>query len=251
MNEVKFVSYPCTGSSWVYKHIAGALYFKLDETNKELLRLEGAPQMILQAEGFPEWESTHEESGLRDSTGLLWPYERLEQAMKDRKREGEWEKHFVWFMVRDPRDVLLCYYFLDAKRDPAPGTRFGGTIHDWIRDDRSGIKKILTFYKLWWENKDFFAGFDYLVYEEAVKSPIDAILRVFEVHNYPMEREYVQSAIDYTNREWNDGIVSRFSTPYKRGQIGNHKKYMTPADLYYIDKIADEMGCYFWEKYYK
>ena len=59
--------------------------------------------------------------------------------------------------MRDPRDVLVSYYFQYTRRERvserANDAQFDGTISDFIRQDIGALKSIVAFYNIWIRNR--------------------------------------------------------------------------------------------------
>lgn len=85
----------------------------------------------------------------------------------------------VIYLIRDPRDVVVSSYFQAVNRQQI----FNGTLSDFIRDEKFGIRKILLFQSEWLKNKDIPADFMLLKYESMYEQP---------------EREF-RKALDFLN----------------------------------------------------
>jgi len=74
----------------------------------------------------------------------------------------------VLLLVRDPRDVLISYYYHLTRRQK----QFDGSLSEFIRDPRYGIDKIIWALNVWYQNKNRYGDFLIIRYEDLRKTHI-------------------------------------------------------------------------------
>src|SRR3990172_11645288 len=79
----------------------------------------------------------------------------------------------VIFLVQNVKDILVSFYFQVTKREG----NYTGNISDFIRSDLYGIKKILTFYNIWHENRTVPKEFLRFRYEDMHKNPGEVLVK--------------------------------------------------------------------------
>jgi len=145
-----------------------------------------------------------------DSRGT--PYYALETNKKRNKKKK------VIFLARDPRDVMVSYYFEMTKRKGLQCP----DISSFIRDERYGIDTVIRYMNIWMHNKDRPADFLLLFYEEMQASPsrqLERVLHFIGLKN--ISRALIDDAVAF----------SRFDNMQKiEGRGILHTPEMTPAD---------------------
>ena len=93
--------------------------------------------------------------------------------------ERKFEDKKVILLIRDPRDVVVSSYFHAVYRQYV----FNGSISDFIRSNKFGIKKIIDFQKKWVSSADIPQDFICLKYEDFKKQPLDSFQRLLDFIN--------------------------------------------------------------------
>jgi hypothetical protein len=159
---------------------------------------------------------------------------------------------------RDVRDTVVSAYFQATKRIFV----FKGSISSFIRNDKYGVKKILTFYNNWYINKDVPKDFLFIRYEQIHENPrliLEQSLKFMGMEE--MDREATKRAVDFSSFDNLKRLESEnfFRSPrlapidnddnesYKvrNGQVGGYKEYLSAEDIQYIDELISELGCEF------
>jgi hypothetical protein len=154
-------------------------------------------------------------------------------------------------LVRDPRDVVVSYFYQITKR--RDDIEFEGDLHDFIISDEFGITKIVTYLNLFLEVEQRTRNFLEIRYENLRNDFAETVKKVLDFMSIPYTDEYIESA-----REWSsfdnmkkleraDYFNSSFLKPknaddpstYKvrSGKIGGYREIVSGADQAYIDKI--------------
>lgn len=195
------------------------------------------------------FECTH------DGSGTDRPFEGLKPGRKTIYRQKP-----VVFMLRDPRDTLVSYYFQRTLRTD----RFEGTIHDFIRSPVYGIEKVVLFNLAWLQLGRDLPAFIPITYEMLKSSPIDVVRSVVDlVGETRSDSDLARVCSDNTfekmkaregSGEYNDrrlGLRRRESDDpdlfkVRRGKIGGYTDYLSAEDVDYCEEVLRRHS--YWER---
>lgn len=161
----------------------------------------------------------------------------------------------VVFLVRDPRDVFVSYYFERTRREPAlyGQSGYNGDMAAYIDYDRGSIDTMLHFYNIWAENRHVPADFLLLRYEDLttdgekqlrrlldfleVRDVSEEIIReaVEFAHFENMRRMEQKAAFDSSRLRPGDA-GDRESYKVRRGKVGGYVDYLADADIARLDE---------------
>ncbi|MFQ5645128.1 MAG: sulfotransferase domain-containing protein, partial [Thiogranum sp.] len=145
--DAYIISFPKSGRTWLRVMIGKALCLKYDLPDDIML---DTPK-ITSAAGILRTEFIHDYA---DNT-----WREYSQLPTNKRR---YAKKRVVFLVRNIKDVLVSYYFHSTKRTGD----FSGDISAFVRSERFGARKVITFYNIWHENLTVPLHFLLLRYEE-------------------------------------------------------------------------------------
>lgn len=165
----------------------------------------------------------------------------------------------ILFLTRDPRDVLVSYYF-DAKNRM---NVFDGTLSDFVYQDIGSIDSIIKFYNIWANNRSRVKSFQLLSYEEMHQDPKAALRTAIEflgIRGVPddvidnaiefgsfsnLRKIEAANAFDHERMRPRDHANPE-SFKVRRGKISGYKDYLAPAEIEYIDaKIRDHLDPFY------
>ncbi len=175
----------------------------------------------------------------------------------------------VLFLVRDPRDVLVSYYFqytLRGDKDRAGDPGFAGTLSDFIRRDLGGLRSILGFYNAWARNRGVPRRFGIVRYEDMHADARRELRRVIEFFGLPRHGEAaIEDAVAAASFENLQAVERSAASRHgalrsyvpddpeaakvRRGVVGGHRDYLSPDDAAYVDELLareldDLFACY-------
>jgi hypothetical protein len=186
-----------------------------------------------------------------------------QRSYKDLVRDkSRYRNKKIIFLVRDPRDTVVSGYFQSVKRIRA----FDGTISDFIRDERHGIKKILTFHHIWFNNKHHPEGFHTVKYEDMHEDCLDVLKKVtdfMQLRNISQEqlKESTEFArFDNMQKLEREGYFEKQygfplspsdkndkeSFKVRKGKVGGYVDYLNEEDIHYCNKCLLDMGTPFY-----
>ena len=245
--ETHIISFPKSGRTWLRILIGKALcsQFEIDE---ELIP--DTEKLTTQA-GLFSTKFTHEDTAIQCEA----TFDELETD------KSKYKNSKVIFLVRDPRDTIVSFYFQTTKRR---GRENFKTIHEFIRDRQFGIKKILRFHKIWHQNRNIPLEFMVVKYEDMHKDPKGSLKRVLAFLGVEKIKDSaLEDAVNFGSfsnmREMEENQVfvdKNILTPgnmedeesYKtrKGKVGGYTEYLNSDDLAYMEKVMAELGCPFY-----
>jgi hypothetical protein len=242
--DAYIISFPNSGRTWLRILIGKALCEKFGFSDEIIIDT----YKITSKAGILRTQFIHDYSAIIEGYNYYeLPTDKSEYAGKN-----------IIFLVRDIRDVLVSHYFQATKRVGS----FNGSISDFIRHDKYGARKIITFYNIWHDNMSKPKRFLLVRYEDMHKSPekITASVLRFLGLDY-IEDDIIRTAVQFAsfsnlkNLEKEDFFQSdkirpantRDSESYKvrKGIIRGYKSYLSEADMKYIDELILNLGCPF------
>ena len=169
----------------------------------------------------------------------------------------DFKNNRVIFMVRDPRDTVVSGYFQATKRLKV----FDGTLSEFIRDEHHGIKKILKFHSLWYNNRNVPKDFLSIRYEDMHEDTFRQMQKVLDfVEAKSISDKKLREIIDfarfenmqtlektgYFNKFYKGAlnpknITDRDSFKTRKGKVGGFKEYLSKEDLDYCNSVMKEM----------
>jgi hypothetical protein len=245
-SPIYIVSFPKSGRTWLKAQVGRYLQQK---TNLLEINIMYTPKLSIAAGLHPTFFS-HDGSPIYGSH-----YTKMKKMRKSYKNSK------VIFLVREPRDVLVSYYFHVTKRYK----RFNGTLGEFIRSDLFPLQRLLTFYNIWKDNENTPLDFLLIKYEEMHSDPemvLNKVLTFMDEKN--IDYDLMHEAIMYTqfdNLQQMEKTTAIFdnaslkidkldteSLHIRRGKIGGYADYFTKEDLAFIDEVMNELGCSYYKK---
>jgi hypothetical protein len=197
---------------------------------------------------------------------------RIEVAHDDKphKRRSEelvrskdlYRRDKVVFLVRDPRDVLVSWFY--ARKYREKGEKYAGTIHDFITEEHGSLASIVAYFNIWWAERDKPKSFLLLRYEDLHARPEQTLKQVLDFLGVPhLDDELVSATVAFASfdnmrqLEKHDAFNMRTLRPeneadersYKtrKGIVGDYKNVLGEADhafveAYIKDHLNPELG---------
>ena len=198
-HDAFLLSFPKCGRTWLTLQLGRAIskHFALDVPN--LLKLSVFPSLNA---AIPSVRITHDDQ----------PHRKRPNELTTTKKKFAGRK--VIFMVRDPRDVLVSYYFHKSKREKERDfwwfqkkrrethTPFKGTLSEFLNVDIGGFDTILRYYNIWAENRNMPAQFLVVRYEDMKSEPARVLRQVLNFVGLEcITDDEVHEAIEYARFE--------------------------------------------------
>lgn len=236
------ISYPKCGRTWLRLLLGKALCDQLGLPEAQMIdtyRLTAVP-------GVLRTHFTHDYADIR----LGYPYRYLPQD-KTPYRQAK-----VIFLTRDVRDTLVSSYFQATRRV----NRFQGSMAEFVRDERFGIRKIVSFYNGWYAAQQVPRDFLWLRYEDLHQNPAAALRQTLAFMELePVADSVIDTAVAFARFDnmkkmeskghFNDDKMKpgqkqdADSFKVRQGKVGGFAPYLDEADLATIHQTVQEQGC--------
>ncbi len=167
------------------------------------------------------------------------------------------------YLLREPKDVVVSYYFHMTKRV----NEFEGNIDDFIDDPEIGMAKTCAFNEKWLtyfetqnDNKHLLVSYESL-HEDAIKNMKKAIhhfgfkvIKDVEIKKAVEDNEFKRLKAKeksgyYTQDQGIGSALSPVDNPegakVRKGKVGGHEEYMTKAQIKKCNEIFKNYPRYF------
>jgi len=231
LTDVAVVSFPKSGRTWLRVMLAASLNKHYGCTEQQILDSRALRDLC---PSVPRIVFTHDRANLR--VGLEGNFRRFRS--KD-----------VIFLVRDPLDVVVSYYFQRTRRQLEKHP----SIEEFARSPKFGIRRVVDFMNDWYAQAPVFRSFLLLRYEDLVACPVPELDRTLKFLGVEPTREVVEETIrTYTfermrslerqrRHRWLAPGDERDPESYKvrRGKIGGFADYLNEATCREMREIID------------
>ena len=242
--QVYILSYPKSGRTWLRLLIGKAICDRYNLPESQMIE---TFDLTSQA-GLLRTHFSHDYSSILSG----FPYHRMPT------NKSEYTKTKVLFVYREIKDVLVSSYFQATKRTG----KFEGPISAFIRSDKFGVKKIVTFYNSWYEQQHVPQAFLALSYEEMHEDPHKALRQSLEFMGMKdVDAGLLETAVSFAafnnmKKLESSGFFQddkmrpkdtddKDSYKVRKGKVGGYTENLSPEDIEYIDSTVVEMGCPF------
>ena len=244
---VFIISYPKSGRTWLRLMIGRALH--------ELIGLEELTMLeenrVVAAKGMLPTLFTH--NGSSNTEGRHW------QDLETDKSRYRGKK--ILYLTRDPRDVVVSCFFQTTRRK----SLFRGTMSEFIRSDNYGIRKIVTFNRIWHAARNVPAAFLPVRYEDLHIAPREVLrcalefMGISRTDDGPLNRAIEFASFDNMRRmEQEEQFQSRKLRPgrpddeesfkVRKGKVGGFVDYLDSDDRDFVDRVIRELDDPFYNK---
>lgn len=159
----------------------------------------------------------------------------------------------ILFLTRDPRDVLVSYYF-DAKNRMKV---IDGDLSHFLYHERGSIDSIVAFYNAWARNRMVPRGFHWITYEDMHRDPRSVLKSAAAFLGLPKPTdELLGDCVEFASfenmrrTELSDGFRHERLRPadpanpdsfkVRRGKAGGFVDYFSAEEIDYIDTFIAE-----------
>jgi len=254
------LSYPKCGRTWLTLQIGRAIEQHFGLSTPNLLKLRAMSEAC---PDVPSIRVTHDSA----------PHRKRPHELPALKNQYAGRK--VIFMVRDPRDVIVSYYFHKTKREKArkfwffqkrrreTHSPFTGTLSDFLRFDIGGFDTLLRYYNIWAASRKLTAGFLLVRYEDMHVDPEKELRRVLDFLGLQeISGEEAHEAVEFASfdnmrkMEASEGTGSYKLKPadrsdeesfkVRKGKVGGYVEYLSPDDIELLNrKMAETLSDFY------
>jgi hypothetical protein len=239
-------SFPKCGRTWLTLQL-GRLFQQVAGLGEvpNLLKLD---LLAAQSPRLPKVRITHEDQ----------PHRKTPDELTTSKEPFRGKK--VIFMVRDPRDVVVSYYFHKSRREKPrkfwffqrkrrrTHSPFTGTLSEFLDVEIGGFDTVLQYYNIWAANRDVPEDLLVVRYEEMHADPHAVLRRVAEFIGLgDVSDELIDDAVEFSRFDRMRRIEAGAGTgSYKlkpadpkdaesfktrRGKAGGYVDYLSPEEI--------------------
>ena len=242
------LSYPKSGRTWLRTMLGSMVCAQYGLKVENPMELQHFWKL---SSGIPNIGFTHD-----DSPNLKFGHEVEEDKSRYRNKR-------VLLLTRDPRDVLVSYYF-DAKNRMKV---IDCDISTFIHEEKGSVDAIVAFYNAWAEARYVPRDFLWVSYEEMHADPRQVIRSTAKFLGLPdpdetLLQEIVEKASFRNMRkaELHDSFGHERLRPadphnpesfkVRRGKVGGYVDYLSSEDIAYVDAYIDRhlhpfFACYY------
>lgn len=177
----------------------------------------------------------------------------LAMSLNEVRRELiRWEKRPAVFLVRDPRDIVVSWYFHIQKRERSSDAAVS-TLEAFVRDPEFGIVPIIEYLNGVYELKERFRSFYLLRYEDLHRSPKEAFRALLgflgekDINEAAFKSALAMSTFENMRKLEESGTSGswRLAVPnsndeeafkVRKGRVGGYKEYLSKDMIKFMDE---------------
>lgn len=237
----RVISYPKCGRTWLRLLIGHYLVVDNSFLEQDALKCEA----LVHRSSLPKILFIHDDTDW--TTRKVLSYDQLST------NKTQYKQHNVIFLHRNIKDILVSSYFQATRRDGV----FQGTLSEFVRDKCFGVKKILRFNKIWFENQNIPNKFMMLSYEEMhnnTKQSLSHVMRFLgkkRINSNAISVAVEKCSFENMRQAELKNTYKSFrlqpgnsndseSFKLRKGKINGYVDYLTEDDIAYIDEIIKE-----------
>lgn len=233
------LEYPKCGRTWLRQMVGMAIDRAMGRASPD----PGELMKVTLAAGLPTIELTHDDS----------PHVKPADAIATDKSLYSGKK--VVLLVRDPRDVVVSYFFHVTKRGDAAGSiqPFTGTLAEFFARPAGGLASVIRYYNVWAAARTVPRGFLRVRYEDLRADTPATLAEVLTFLDIPVPdaaglQKIVEScrfdAMQAEERAGRFGVHRLTagdagepdSYKVRRGKIGGFRDYLDAGEIARIDQ---------------
>ena len=248
VTDTYLLSYPKCGRTWV--RLILATYALRGEQGDPL----DVAEISHEKDGLSTIEISHDD----------YPHWKPSSQITDEK--SAYQDKRIIFLTRDPRDVMVSYYFqytLRGDKDRAGNAAFNGDLAAFMRQDIGGLKSLVRYYNVWAANRDEPASFMLITYEDLHKDVRASLREIVDFMGWPdygpdvLDQAVAAGSFDNMRRLEADDTLGnvRLRPPadgnpegfkVRRGVVGGFRDYLADEDIAWMENYLDsELDDYF------
>jgi hypothetical protein len=170
----------------------------------------------------------------------------------------------VIFLVRDPRDVAVSFYFhvrnrasdRELLRKGIPQRAKSLSLFDFVVDDELGVPRVIRHFNRWFEEMRDMQRTLVVKYEQMRTDPVSILRQVMEFIDSGVDEDALHQAVEFasfdslsrkelegffqTGRMRSSNPRNTGSSKVRRGKVGGYRDYFSPEQVEFIDKLVLE-----------
>ena len=168
--------------------------------------------------------------------------------------KAKFQNHPVIFLIRHPGDVLVSSWYHLKYRENI----YTGTLSEFIREELTGIRKVVEFMNRWLEFEDASEPYMALPYETMKTVPKASLEKVLEFLDTPPDKALIKKAVKASNfksmkqmeasgslkEPWMQpgSKQSEHSMKIRSGKVEAYREEMQPEDIKLVRSTIEQYG---------
>jgi 8-oxo-dGTP pyrophosphatase MutT (NUDIX family) len=237
-SDVLLISFPKAGRTWLSALISATLQKEFNLDFKDIMNIE---KITFSSKFLPSISLIHEDSP-----------ENKEPHQLNRKKDFLQEKKVI-LLTRDPRDIIVSWYFHQHKRKK----RFKGDISSFINNTKGGFDTIIEYYNIWASYKGN-PNLHIVHYEDIYLHTEESLMAIMKFLNIPVSTESIKYAVETCTFEKMQEMerknifnLSRLkpgdvndpdSYKVRKGKIGGYKDYLSLNEIALLNNKMEKLN---------
>ncbi|MDC1205252.1 sulfotransferase domain-containing protein [Candidatus Pacebacteria bacterium] len=159
---------------------------------------------------------------------------------------GEMRRRPIAFLTRDPRDVIVSFYFHSRKYRPAE------SVSSFIRDEKIGIGQTIDYMNMWYASRSTFSDFSIFTYEDRRSHPVEEFTRLLQFLKWPIDKELIErvvvlsdfdsmktieknQTIDHKTFQYGEASAPE-SLRMRKGKVGGYMDHASDDDIHFMNE---------------
>lgn len=245
--DTHLLSFPKCGRTWLRLMLHDIITTEFDIGSKSRLQLH---KLGNRRRGIPCILASHDFQVVRRG-------ERVQELDRDKR---PFRGSRVLLLVRDPRDVVVSFYYHKTLREGS----WDGSMGEFIRHSFDGLPTIVSYYNIWAENRSLPAAFAVFRYEDLLTDTVATLREITDYLQFDGIRDGtlrdVAARYEFRNMQameargdLGEGHATRpadadnpnsFKT--RSGRIGGYRDELTAEDRQFVDDyVARNLDRYY------
>lgn len=153
----------------------------------------------------------------------------------------------IVYLIRDPRDVMVSYYFYLQSQG-----RYDKTISEFVRDRRFGINKWIQHLDSWLNKPTSSLRAYFIRYEDLKTKPSETLDSFYEMMGYKVPEKILHEAIgecSFDKMKENEELFRKINPVYdksfrgsfvRKGKRNNYLNMLNESDIDYISQLTEK-----------
>lgn len=238
------ISFPKVGRTWLRLMMGRTFtyHFGIDDMERDLFnneKLHGRDNRI------PRIVEEHEDRPQKKKPNQL------------RENKNKFKNSKVIFLVRDPRDVVVSFYFMRTRRKK---NVYKGSIKQFIRDNTGSLASMIKYYNIWYNCRKQPKDFLLITYEELKKNGPETLSKIMQFFNIDVKSDVIKKAYNFCvfekMRQYEKANTFKIdlrpadpkdqeSYMTRKGKVGGYREYLDEEDIQYINEQLEKLDDFY------
>ena len=163
----------------------------------------------------------------------------------------------VILLVRDPRDIIVSYYYHLTKRN----SLYKGSLSSFIRDSQLGIKRFISFMNTWAVHRNAPSRVELVRYEDVHADTEGVLARILDFLDVEVSGGLIEEAVEEARfenmkkMEKKKALQSKRLRPaevddpqsfkVRKGTVGGYKEELSEEDIAYVNAAMKDLDPWF------